>query len=468
MLTPAYKHLERYIEGLTPQVRDMVLSADPTTLRQAVYLAHELTDTAVIQGLLPSRGSVIKTTDNKRKWDNPLNKTPTRHPPGRRKFGSPQNYPPLIQNTQIKGAYVGKNPRFNNCDYHHRRGPCERYRCQRCGKLGHAAEQCRGHFKRDCPHVQNNGNEAPKRCFECGKPGHIKKDCPHLKNNNNNENNNGLKGRALLIRAKETINDLNLATCSFEVEVGMDWLSKNHAEITCHDKDVRMPLPSGETLDINGERSDTPLSPYRLTKSAHFLAIKENDKMERLARIYVKETSVTAGKLTYHWWSSRTTTAITLASKLRPLRHSMEGNADHLSVGQKWATVSSLARNSYMKQPRRLYRSEIVLAAARDHQKMPKAFGISGRRQSPSESFTMERRHLFCGTGKTKPTVHWTIEILKRIGPVAYPLNLPAKLDGVHNIFHVSNLMKFLSDEILVIIRVRLELEMCIKIHVGT
>ena len=27
----------------------------------------------------------------------------------------------------------------------------------------------------------------------------------------------------------------------------------------------------------------------RLTKSAHFLAIKETDKMERLARIYIKE-----------------------------------------------------------------------------------------------------------------------------------------------------------------------------------
>ncbi|KAD7478558.1 hypothetical protein E3N88_01694 [Mikania micrantha] len=53
MVTPAYKHLEKYIEGLTPQVRNMVISADPTTLRHAVYLAHELTDTAVVQGLLP-------------------------------------------------------------------------------------------------------------------------------------------------------------------------------------------------------------------------------------------------------------------------------------------------------------------------------------------------------------------------------------------------------------------------------
>lgn len=36
---------------------------------------------------------------------------------------------------------------------------------------------------------------------------------------------------------------------------------------------------------------------------------------------------------------------------------------------------------------------------------------------------------------------------MKRIGPVAYQLNLPDKLNGVHNIFHVSNLKKYLFDE---------------------
>ncbi|KAD2393271.1 hypothetical protein E3N88_40248 [Mikania micrantha] len=46
----------------------------------------------------------------------------------------------------------------------------------------------------------------------------------------------------------------------FDVLVGMDWLSENQAEIICHDKVVRIPLPSGETLFINGERSDTPLN----------------------------------------------------------------------------------------------------------------------------------------------------------------------------------------------------------------
>ncbi|KAI3786426.1 hypothetical protein L1987_40093 [Smallanthus sonchifolius] len=41
---------------------------------------------------------------------------------------------------------------------------------------------------------------------------------------------------------------------SFDVIVGMDWLSKNQAEIICHEKIVRIPLPSGETLSIQGKR----------------------------------------------------------------------------------------------------------------------------------------------------------------------------------------------------------------------
>ncbi|KAD5507987.1 hypothetical protein E3N88_15690 [Mikania micrantha] len=53
--------------------------------------------------------------------------------------------------------------------------------------------------------------------------------------------------------------------------------------------------------------------------------------------------------------------------------------------------------------------------------------------------------------GKLNPRYIGSFEILIRIGPMAYQLNLPAELDGVHNVFHVSNLEKYLSDEILVI-----------------
>ncbi|GJT88053.1 putative nucleotidyltransferase, ribonuclease H [Tanacetum coccineum] len=42
---------------------------------------------------------------------------------------------------------------------------------------------------------------------------------------------------------------------SFDVIVGMDWLSNNKAEIVCHEKVVRIPLEGGEVLRVQGERT---------------------------------------------------------------------------------------------------------------------------------------------------------------------------------------------------------------------
>ncbi|GJV60748.1 putative reverse transcriptase domain-containing protein [Tanacetum coccineum] len=53
--------------------------------------------------------------------------------------------------------------------------------------------------------------------------------------------------------------------------------------------------------------------------------------------------------------------------------------------------------------------------------------------------------------GKLNPRYIGPFKILKRIGPVAYKLELPEELSNVHSTFHVSNLKKCLSDESLVI-----------------
>ncbi|GJV56468.1 putative reverse transcriptase domain-containing protein [Tanacetum coccineum] len=50
-------------------------------------------------------------------------------------------------------------------------------------------------------------------------------------------------------------------------------------------------------------------------------------------------------------------------------------------------------------------------------------------------------------------------KILKRIGLVAYKLELPEKLSSIHNTFHVSNLKKCLSDESLIIPMKELQLD---------
>ncbi|GJY86739.1 putative reverse transcriptase domain-containing protein, partial [Tanacetum coccineum] len=54
----------------------------------------------------------------------------------------------------------------------------------------------------------------------------------------------------------EVANDLiPLGHGSFDVIVGMDWLSKNKAEIVCHKKVVRIPLEGVEILHVQGERT---------------------------------------------------------------------------------------------------------------------------------------------------------------------------------------------------------------------
>ncbi|GJZ38157.1 hypothetical protein Tco_0584348 [Tanacetum coccineum] len=53
--------------------------------------------------------------------------------------------------------------------------------------------------------------------------------------------------------------------------------------------------------------------------------------------------------------------------------------------------------------------------------------------------------------GKLSPRYIRPFKIIERIGPVAYKLELPDKLRGIHSTFHVSNLKKCMAGENLVI-----------------
>ncbi|GJY22481.1 reverse transcriptase domain-containing protein [Tanacetum coccineum] len=52
-----------------------------------------------------------------------------------------------------------------------------------------------------------------------------------------------------------TINLIPLGHGSFDVIVGMDWLSKNEAVIVCHEKVVEIPIKEGGILRVHGERT---------------------------------------------------------------------------------------------------------------------------------------------------------------------------------------------------------------------
>lgn len=96
------------------------------------------------------------------------------------------------------------------------------------------------------------------------------------------------------------------------------------------------------------------------------------------------------------------------------------------------------------------------LQAARDKQK-----SYADVRQKPMEFHVGDRVMLkvspwkgivrFGKRGKLNPRYIGPFNILERIGPVAYKLELHEELSRVHDTFHISNLKKCLSDESLVI-----------------
>ncbi|GJW01549.1 putative reverse transcriptase domain-containing protein [Tanacetum coccineum] len=95
----------------------------------------------------------------------------------------------------------------------------------------------------------------------------------------------------------------------------------------------------------------------RLTKSAHFLPIKETDSMENLTRQYLKEVvsrrrvpvsiiSDRDSKFTSQFWKSlNKALVITLVSKLHRLKLSTAKNVDHLFVGLRQKSYADRRRN---------------------------------------------------------------------------------------------------------------------------
>ncbi|XP_076931827.1 uncharacterized protein LOC143597121 [Bidens hawaiensis] len=58
---------------------------------------------------------------------------------------------------------------------------------------------------------------------------------------------------------------------SFDLVIGMDWLSEHQAEVVCHEKIVRVPLPGGETLIVHGEKESATVGIISLMKAQKLL-----------------------------------------------------------------------------------------------------------------------------------------------------------------------------------------------------
>ncbi|GJY85885.1 putative reverse transcriptase domain-containing protein [Tanacetum coccineum] len=188
----------------------------------------------------------------------------------------------------------------------------------------------------------------------------------------------------------------------------------------------------------------------RLTKSSHFIPMNEKYKMEKLTRLYLKE--IVYMSTAYHpetdGLSERTIQ--TLEDMLRAYVIDFSSGWDkHLPLAEFSYNNSyhaSIKATPFEALYGRKCRSHKSYA---DVRRKPLEFEVGDKvmlKVSPWKGVVR-----FGKRGKLSPRYIGPFKILSRVGPVAYKLELPRELQGIHNTFHVSNLKKCLSDEDLII-----------------
>ncbi|GJT96622.1 putative reverse transcriptase domain-containing protein [Tanacetum coccineum] len=168
----------------------------------------------------------------------------------------------------------------------------------------------------------------------------------------------------------------------------------------------------------------------RLTKSAHFLPIREDYMMDRLARLYLNEIVARHGAPFEALYGRKCRSPIMWAEV-------REGQLIGPELVQETTEKISQIKDR--------------LKAARDRQK-----SYADKRRKPLEFSVGDYVLLkvspwkgvvhFRKKGKLTPRFVGPFEITKVVGLVAYRFELPDELNGVHDTFHVSNLMKCLAD----------------------
>ncbi|GKD88535.1 putative reverse transcriptase domain-containing protein [Tanacetum coccineum] len=215
----------------------------------------------------------------------------------------------------------------------------------------------------------------------------------------------------------------------------------------------------------------------RLTKSAHFLLMKKTDSIEKLAQLYLKEivckhgvpTSIISDRdslFTSRFWKSLQEAMGTQLDISTAYHPETDGQSERtiqtledmlracvIDFGSRWDRHLPLVEFSYNNSYHASIKAAPFEALYGRMCRSPVCWSKVGDSQLTGLELLSPWKGviLFGRCGKLSLRYIRKFKIIERIGPVAYKLELPDKLCGIHSTFHVSNLKKCLADENLVI-----------------
>nr|GEV10036.1 hypothetical protein [Tanacetum cinerariifolium] len=214
----------------------------------------------------------------------------------------------------------------------------------------------------------------------------------------------------------------------------------------------------------------------RLTKSAHFLPMKEIDSMEKLTRQYLKEVVSRHGvpvliifdrdsKFTSHFWQSLNKALSTQLDMSTAYHPQTDGQSKRIiqtledmlracviEFGKGWDRHLPLVEFSYNDSYHTSMKAspfEALYGQKCRSRRNPLEFEIGDKVTLKVSSWKGVIR--FGKRGKLNPRYIQSFKILAKVGTLAYRLELPEQLSGVRRTFHVSNLKKCFVDEPLTI-----------------
>nr|GEV60070.1 hypothetical protein [Tanacetum cinerariifolium] len=386
--TDRFHELARLIHG-------MVAAMEPKTMQKAVQISGALNDTTVSNGSIKKvekRGNIGEPSKDKNGRDD--NK--------RTRTGNTF----AITTNLVRRENTGAWPKCTTCNsYHAPGGPCH-------------------------------------TCFNYNRPGHFARDCkvmPRNVNPGHGNQGNQARGRAFMLGAKKSRQDPNIMTGTEPSELGFRYeIEISSGQLVEIDKVIK-----GCKLEIEGHVFDIDLIPF------------EHGSFDVIIGVGMCKTFDwdEEHELAFHTLKDKLCNVPILALLDEPEDFVVYCDASRLGLGcvlmqrelfcdfdceiryhpgKANVVADALSRKERVK-PKRVKAMNMTL------QLSIKDMILVAQKEAVDESARLKK-------GKLAPRFVRPFKIIEKVGLVAYMLDFPEELDGVHDTFHVSNLRKCLAD----------------------